>query len=620
MVQDLINSFEEDISLESFLELPSSKNKLKDFLRHLPKSPGVYTFLDHHRNPIYIGKAKSLKSRLSSYFGESSEKTKKLQKLLNSLKGIQLLITNSELESLIMEQYLIKQIKPKFNVQFKDDKGYPWIRIETSKEFPSAKSYLGKKESNEKYFGPFPSSFAVQDSLKLLQKTFKLRNCSDSFFKNRTRPCIQYEIGRCSAPCVGLISKEDYMLDVNSTELLLSGRSEKLISGFYQLMDKYSKNKSFEKAAIYRDKISSLRDVQRLQSISGYSKDRDAISVCSVNGQTKIGITHVSEGWITGHENFIQNNIILEGSAIEYFIQAHYLTVINCPSRLVIAEKINNKKIIEEALSEFHNKSIKIITKLGRRDQGLMKICQDNTKFSFNKEGVKKKAIPILKLLQEELNLKKKIQFIESYDISHHSGSAAVAGCVVYSEKGKLKEKYRLFNISEANSGDDIASMVEVFERRFAKDSIDLKLPNLIILDGGKTHLSYVISKLKQLKIKTSVIAISKGSRRKADMDLIHREDGTTKRVSNGSSTHKFIQEIRDETHRFTIATQKKKLKKTFISSSLDSLEGIGPQRKKILLRYFGSLDQIKRASSEDFINVPGIGKKTANLIYNQLK
>ena len=620
MAQDLTKSFTEHISSESFLEVPSSKDKLKAFLRLLPKESGVYKFLDHQGTPIYIGKAKNLKNRVSSYFRESSEKTKKLHKLLISLKGIQLIITNSELESLIMEQYLIKQIKPKFNVQFKDDKGYPWIRIETSKEFPSAKSYLGKKDAKEKYFGPFPSSFAVQDSLKLLQKTFKLRNCTDSFFKNRTRPCLQHEIGRCSAPCVGLISKKEYMADVNSTEMLLSGKSEKLISGFYRLMDEYSKNKSFEKAALYRDKISSLRDVQRLQSISGYSEDRDAISVCFVNGQTKIGITHVSEGWITGHENFIQKNIMLEGSVIEHFIQTNYLNRDSCPSRLIVTEKINNKNMIEKALSKFHKKKIKIISKLGKKDKGLMQMCEDNTKFSFNKIDFNKQALPVLNLLKEELHLKKRIKFIESYDISHHAGSAAVAGCVVYSEKGKLKEKYRLFNVSEQNSGDDIASMVEVIGRRFTNDDIDLKIPNLIILDGGKNHLNYVITKLKELKVHTSVIAISKGSRRKADMDLIHTENGTTKRVSSGSSAHKFIQEIRDETHRFALTTQKKKLKKSFVSSSLDSIQGIGPNRKKILLRYFGSLDQIKRASSVDFRNVPGIGKKTANLLYKELK
>ena len=611
---------EEQISTDSYLEVPASKGKLKELLKSLPKNPGVYTFFDESKNPIYIGKAKNLKDRVSSYFRDSPEKTKKSRKLLDVLKGLEITLTSTELEALLMEQYLIKDKKPKFNVQFKDDKGYPWIKIESSKEFPSAKSFLGNKDNHNKYYGPFPSSYAVQDSLKLLQKIFKIRNCSDSFFKNRTRPCIQHEIGRCSAPCVGQISRREYMRDVNSAELLLSGKSEELVSNFYSLMDKHTKTKSYEKAAIYRDKISSLRDIQRSQSVVGFSSERDAITVCTVNGQTKAGITHVREGWVTGHENFVQQNNLLEGSALEYFILNYYLNSVYCPSTLVICEIIDNKQVIERALSEHHNRSIKVIHKLSKRDRGLIKICENNTKFSFNKRNGQKKAFAALSSLKEELSLKNQINFIESYDISHHSGSAAIGGCVVFSEKGKLKEKYRLFNVSKENAGDDISSMVEVIERRFVDKDLDLEIPDLILLDGGRVHLLNVISKLRELGLDNiPVISISKGARRKANMDLIHTED-STKTVTQGSLAHKFIQEIRDETHRFSISIQKRKQRKLFINSTLDHISGVGPKRKKMLIRYFGSVDQIKKASSDDLLKVPGLGKKTATSIYNQLK
>jgi len=611
---------EEQIFTESFFEVPSSEKRIKQLLKDLPIGPGVYKFLNESKIPIYIGKAKNLRNRVSSYFRNPSSQTKKINKLLKNIKGIEITITNTELEALLMEQYLIKEKKPIFNVQFKDDKGYPWIKIEISKEFPAAKSFLGKKDNKNRFYGPFPSSYAVQESLKLLQKTFNLRNCSDSFFKNRTRPCIQYEIGRCSAPCVGHITKKEYNKDVYSTELLLSGKSEKLISNFYNEMDRHSKAKSFEKAALYRDKISSLRDIQRSQSVVGYSKERDAITVCTINGQTKAGITHVNNGWITGHENFIQKNNLIEGFVLEYFIQTYYLNEVYCPSSLVIGEPIQNKQMIERALSEYHKKNVKIIMKLGKRDQGLMKICENNTKFSFSRKTNHQNTLSALSSLKTMLSLKEEIKFVESYDISHHSGTAAVGGCVVFSDRGKLKDQYKLFNISKQNSGDDISSMVEVIQRRFQSEHLSLQHPNLIILDGGRVHLSFVLRKLEELGLdKIPVIAISKGARRKADMDIVHTRDGEST-IKRGSLAHKFIQEIRDETHRFSITKQKRKQRKLSVGSILDNLNGVGPARKKMLIRYFGSVEQIKRASSQDIMNVPGLGEKTAVLIYNQLK
>ena len=612
---------EEQTFIESSFEVPHSAKKINVFLKNLPKTPGVYTFLNKSKTPIYIGKAKNLKNRLSSYFTRTENKTGKARKLVKEFKSLELTLTNNELEALLLEQHLIKEMKPKFNVQFKDDKGYPWIKIGISKEFPEAKPFWGKKDDNDKFFGPFPSSYAVQNSLKLLQKTFKLRNCSDSFFKNRTRPCIQFEIGRCSAPCIGNISKEEYMKDVKATELLLLGKSEELVSNFYNIMDKYSRSKSYEKAATYRDKISSLREIQRLQSISGYSKERDAISVITENGQTRVGVTKVNNGWVVGHKNFIQQNILYEGSVIEKFIKSHYLNTYNCPSNIIVEELIGNKKMLESALSGYHKKEVKIISKLGKRDRGLLSICKNNTRFSFVKDSQNKNAIVALEAIAKDLCISEEISFIECYDISHHSGSATVGGCVVFSKRGKEKGLYKVFNISKGNSRNDVASMVEMIERRFAKIDLKTELPSLIIIDGGKVHLSHVVKKLNKLGLnEITVIAISKGARRKKDMDSIHTVNGITKRISNKSLAHKFIQEIRDESHRFAISIQRKKQKKLSSSSSLDDLMGVGSHRKRSLIRYFGSVEQIKKASATDLMNIPGIGKKTASSIINQLK
>ena len=610
---------QEKINSRSFLEIPESKEELRKLLSSLPKSPGVYKFLDEAKIPIYIGKAKNLKNRLSSYFRASISNSKKIKKLIEDLRSIEIILTNTELEALLMEQYQIKEKKPKFNVQFKDDKGYPWIKVSGSKDFPSAKSFLGKRDKNDKYFGPFPNSYAVQESLKLLQKIFKIRNCSDSFFRNRTRPCIQYEIGRCSAPCVGYVSKQEYVKEVNAAELLLSGKSEQLISNFYELMDQHSSAKHFEKAAIYRDRISALRDIQRSQSISGFQKNRDAIYLSTLKGSAKIGVSHVNEGWVTGHQNFIFNKEYLEVNILEKFISQQYLASDRCPSVLVIGQQLENKSLIERTLSEFHSKKISIITKPGKKDKGLLNLCRANTEYVFKTDKASNDYKFKIKALGRELKIEEEIEIIESYDISHHSGDNAVAGCVVFSNEGKLGDLYRTYNISVENSGNDIGSMAELINRRFARDK-QKAIPSLIIIDGGKTHLNSAVKEFKKLGInKVNVISISKGARRKASFDSIHLVNGQTISIKEGSAFSHFIQEIRDETHRYAVTSLKKRRSKSSISSSIDGLSGIGKKRKNLLLRYFGSLEQIKRASIDDLCEVSGIGINTAQLIFKQI-
>jgi len=604
-------------------KIPHSKDELRNFLSSLPKDPGIYQFYGKGSSPIYIGKAKNIKKRVSSYFRLLRDKSLKTSALMNEASFIDITVTKSELEALLIEQHKINVNKPKFNIQFKDDKGYPWIKIETSNQFPKAKSFLGRKsiKSKDKYFGPYPSSYAVKEVLNLIQKNFKLRNCSNSFFKNRTRPCMQYQIGRCSAPCVDYINQADYLKEVRSAELLLEGKSNELLNKLYSQMDAYSNSKSFEQAAEYRDKISALRNIQRKQSISGFQKERNAITALTFNGITKVGITHVKDGWITSHENFVLKSSVINSPVIETFIKRHYLSDIFCPKNLVIQQPLEEKSILENALSNFHNKKIKIITKPGKKDRGLLEICRSNTELAF--KGSSKTGGDItttLDALRKYLGLNHKIELIESYDISHHSSSGAVAGCVVYGNKGKLKDKYRAFNISSKNAGNDIGSTLEVIERRFRNKELDLEKPNMILIDGSKPHLNAVVGKLKDLQIEgIEVISVSKGVRRKVEFDSIHKKDQSTTRVIKGSLTHLFIQEIRDETHRFTISLQKKKQIKSSLNSSLDDMRGVGKKKKNILLRHFGSLEQIEKAGLEDFLSVPGIGKETASNLFKFL-
>lgn len=608
---------EETVISDSTYIVPKRKSHIKEFISNLPDSPGVYKFLDKSNFPLYIGKAKRIKKRLPSYFRASSQ-TKKIINLIEEAYAMEFSLTTTELESLLLEQFLIKEFKPKYNVQFKDDKGYPWIKIDDKNNYPSAKSFLGKNKKDGKYFGPFPNSYAVRDALKLIQKTFKLRNCSDSYFKNRSRPCLQYEIGRCSAPCVGFINNQDYLNEVKGAEFLLAGKSEELVKDFYTLMDKFSAKKDYEKAAIYRDRVSALRDIQRSQSVTGYKQPRDAIHLSKSQGLIKIGVTHVNQGWITGHNNFTQTEEYIENNILERFIINKYSSEEFCPPVLVLGQILENKSLIEKALTKIHSKKISLITRPGKKDRGLLELSKANTEYVFKKDKVENQVSKIEELVKD-LELSKNIQFIESYDISHHGGDYAVAGCVVFSKKGKERSLYRSYNISEPNSGNDIGSMEELIERRFLSTKSN-KLPGLIIIDGGKTHLSSVLKKLKPLNNPNlNIISISKGFRRKSSFDSIHLMNGDVISVKEGTISHNFIQEIRDETHRYAISLQKRKRAKSSIKSSLDGLTGIGPKRKKILLRYFGSLEQIKRASIDDLSEVSGIGKNIAKSIYTEI-
>ena len=596
-------------------------NKKLNNLNLLPTESGIYRFLDSDKKIIYIGKAKNLRKRVKSYFSKSKAQSRKLMRLRSKSVFLEIIITNTELEALLLEQHSIKELKPKYNVQFKDDKGYPWIKLSTSKEYPAAISFRGAKDSKDKYFGPFPSSFAVKNTLKIIQKIFKLRDCKDAFFKNRKRPCLQYEIGRCSAPCVKAISKKDYLKEVQQASNLLEGKANEVLEVLYLEMDKHSSNKSYEKAAKCRNKISSLREIQRDQSIAGYRKDRDAISISYSGERTKVGVTSVRGGWIVSHKNFTQENFSLKAGVLDSFLSSYYTRESTCPNVILVSEDLIDKHTIQIALSEYHNKKVSITNKIRNKDIGLMKISQTNTDLYLKRHKRNKKNLTkVLSSLTEKLELKEAINLIESYDISHFSGKKALAGQITYNRTGKVKDLYRTYNISKKNSGNDIGSMEEVIKRRFTKKGSELIQPSLILIDGSYTHLKAVRKVLDRLSVEgLSLLAISKGARRKPEMDLIHTETGKKLSLRKNSPEFLFIQEIRDETHRFSISKQRKKELKGASKSSLDTIESVGIKRKRDLLRFFGSFDQITKASLKDLMKVRGVGKTTANTIFRDL-
>jgi len=394
-----------------------------------------------------------------------------------------------------------------------------------------------------------------------------------------------------------------------------------LLEVFYLEMDSHSLSKSYEKAADYRNKISSLREIQRDQSIAGYSKDRDAISISHSEKIIKIGVTSVRGGWIVSHKNFSEKNALLKDGLLDSFLASYYTSEVTCPSTILVAEELNDKNTLQIALSEFHKKKIHIRSRFRNKDIGLMEICQSNTDLYLERQKRNINTSEDLFIsLKEKLNLNEDINLIESYDISHLSGRNALAGQVTYNSKGKVKDLYKIYNISPTNSGNDVGSMQEVMERRFSKINNLGLLPSLILLDGAQTHLKATRKVLDKLKIEgVSLIAISKGARRKGEMDTVHCERGKKLNFQKNSSELLFLQEIRDETHRFSISKQRKKELKRMAKSSLDSIELVGAVRRKALLRFFGSFHQIKKASSRDLMKVKGVGKKTADMIFKNL-
>ena len=369
--------------MQDLIEVGISPRK---FLKQIPKNAGIYKFLGSNKDVLYIGKAKNLNKRLNSYFRISKTSSPKLNNLISEAKFLNIIITDSELEALLLEQHEIKEHRPKYNVVFKDDKGYPWIRVSISKNYPSVTLFRGKKEGKDLFFGPFPSTYATREVMDLIQKFFNLRNCSDNFFKNRSRPCMQAQIGRCSAPCVGAVEEKEYLKEVNSVRKLLEGKSEDLLEELYLLMDQQSKEKNYERAALYRDKISALREIQRGQSSAGFLQERDAIICLGKEGNYKIGLTEVRGGWIVSHRNFSFKGSAYDKNILEIFILDHYISKGNKPPEaIVLDERLINKKGTEKALNFYHKKNSRIITQPKKKDKGLLKIALSNTEFSLKR-------------------------------------------------------------------------------------------------------------------------------------------------------------------------------------------------------------------------------------------
>ena len=591
---------------------------LKTKLENLTRESGVYKMLDKSGKVIYVGKAKNLKNRVSNYFAKSNrdEKTQLLQK---NIDDFSIIITKTETQALLLENDLIKQFKPKYNILLKDSKSYPYIYISNDKH-PRLGMFRGKKNKDYHYFGPYPSKYAARDALVLLKKIFKVRQCSNSFYRARSRPCLEYQIGLCSAPCVGKISDERYDQDVDLVSLFLNGKSTKLLNQVSKKMKSASTNLDFELAAKYRDQLISLRTIQEKHS-SQFTSDMDVVSILKDAEVHCIEIVFVRSGKQIGNETFFPKNAKKDSCerVLSAFLPLYYLGK-NTPKEIVISHRLDDKAVLESGLSTKLIHKPKIDKKLFLELATLN--AKENLKQRLLLKYTKKKQ---LEGIQKTLALDSLPEVMECFDISHTMGEATTASCVVF-EKGLPKvSEYRQFNIKDITPGDDYAAINQAVFRRYSR-LLDSKkeMPDIVFIDGGLGQLNQAIMVMNSIGIDSVLlVGVAKGEGRKAGLEtLITVENDKVKRISLPpfDPALLLINHIRDESHRFAIKNHRKKRAKKRTQSSLESIKGVGVNKRSALLNHFGGIQEIENASVDELQKVVGINYKLATKIRESLK
>jgi excinuclease ABC subunit C len=593
------------------------------FLSNTTQQPGIYQMFGGDGGILYVGKAKNLKARLSSYFRKAGL-TPKTQALVSRIARIEVTVTASETEALILEQNLIKSNRPPYNILLRDDKSYPYIFISSGEDYPRISFHRGAKKKRGDYFGPFPNVGAVKESLHFLQKTFRVRQCEDSVFKNRTRPCLQYQIKRCTAPCVEFISPADYKTDVYHTSLFLTGNADKLLGELADKMDVAAQQLEFEKAAAYRDQITALRTVQSQQVIEEGNGDIDVIAAEMRASAICVHVLFIRQGRILGSRSFYPSATLAETPAeiLAEFIPQFYLASSGreIPRELIVGSQVEEVELIRDALQQAAGRQISINHQVrSHRAQWLQMAAtaaQQNLIAHINN---KKNSLDRFLALQEALNLDETPQRLECFDISHSSGELTVASCVVFDNNGPLKSDYRRFNIEGITPGDDYAAMEQALTRRYTRlQNGEGKLPDILLIDGGKGQLGKATEVLAELGVQgVQLIGVAKGSTRKAGFEtLFDGETGAEIVLPGDSPALHLIQHIRDESHRFAITGHKQRRDKKRKTSTLEDVPGIGANRRRELLRHFGGLQEVQNASINDLARVNGISQRLAEEIY----
>jgi len=594
----------------------------KPILKNLPNLPGVYRMINAADEVIYVGKAKDLKKRVSSYFIKilASPRTRIM---VSNVVRIETTVTRSEAEALLLENNLIKGLMPRYNVLFRDDKSYPYITL-TGDEYPRLAFHRGSQRKGSQYFGPFPNSLAVRESIQLLQKVFKLRTCENTVFANRSRPCLQHQIERCTAPCVGLISDADYRNDVHHAAMFLQGKTNEVIDAIAEQMNTAAANQEYEMAAVFRNRIQALRQVQAKQFVSDFNvSDADVIACAELQGQHCINLVMIRGGRHLGDRSYMPKNTdgeTLENS-VEAFLAQHYVAQ-NTPPLIVTGIKIETE-VIEEVLSEQAGRKVKINTNAIGDKRVWLKMAQTNAELALSQRAATS-ANQTAKLLalREALHLPDSTERIECFDISHTMGEATVGSCVVFDRGDMQNSEYRRYNVTGITPGDDYAAMRDVLTRRYKKVAAGEGVrPDLIFIDGGKGQLGIAVEVMAEVGLDDILlVGIAKGEERRPGLEtMIFSDTGEMLNLEKDNKGLHLLQQIRDEAHRFAITGHRAKRAKARMHSSLEDIEGVGAKRRKALLTRFGGLDGVKNASIDEIANVEGISLNLAEKIYGEL-
>ena len=594
----------------------------KPILKTLPNLPGVYRMLNASDEVIYVGKAKDLKKRVASYFNKNLP-SPRTRLMVSHIANIVTTVTHNEAEALLLENNLIKSLMPRYNVLFRDDKTYPYIALSADPQ-PRLAFHRGTQRKGAQYFGPFPNAVAVRESIQLLQKVFKLRTCENSVFSNRSRPCLQHQIERCTAPCVGLISDADYRNDVEQAALFLQGKTNEVIDTLAEKMNVAASNLDYEQAALIRDRMQALRQVQAKQFVSDFNvADADVIACAELQGQHCINLVMVRGGRHLGDRSYMPKNT--DGESLETtvlaFLAQHYVAQ-NTPPLIVLGIKVDGS-LLEQVLSEQASRKVKINSNAIGDKRVWLKMAQTNAELALSQRAASA-ANQSAKLLalHEALNLPDSTQRIECFDISHTMGEATIGSCVVFDRGDMQNSEYRRYNVTGITPGDDYAAMRDVLTRRYKKVAAGEGVrPDLIFIDGGKGQLSVAVEVMAEVGLSDILlVGIAKGEARKPGLEtMIFSDTGEMLNLEKDNKGLHLLQQIRDEAHRFAITGHRAKRAKARMHSSLEDIEGIGAKRRKALLTRFGGLDAIKNASMDELAQVEGISPSLAEKIYGEL-
>ncbi|MGM0983475.1 MAG: excinuclease ABC subunit UvrC [Pseudomonadota bacterium] len=597
----------------------------RDFLGSVSESPGVYRMLDEHGETLYIGKARRLKARLASYFrGALNTKT---QALVGRIADIQVTVTNSETEALLLEQTLIKELRPPYNILLRDDKSYPFVFVSDRHPFPALEYKRARVRHNDgRYLGPYPSSGAVRESLSLMQKIFRIRNCEDSVFAHRTRPCLQHQIQRCSAPCVGYISEADYRCDLEHAVMCLEGKSDTVTHELSEAMEAASARLDFEEAARLRDQVQHLRQMQQRQFVDTGGGDADVFALASRPGALCISVLTVRQGRLLGARHHAPANGLDLGpeALLGDFISQFYLgQAREIPAEVIASHAVPDADLIARALGERAGKRIRLTDQVRGHRAQWRELARTNAEQQLASQLASQNQLSKrFAALREALELEDTPRRLECFDISHSHGEATVASCVVFDENGPRKSDYRRFNIEDVAAGDDYAAMRQALTRRFKRLADgEGERPDILIVDGGKGQLNMAREVFAELGVSgVTLLGVAKGTTRKAGLETLFIE--TVERsldLDGASPALHLIQHIRDESHRFAIAGHRARRDKTRRTSTLQDIPGVGPRRRRELLRFFGGLQGVKQANREELARVPGISATLAETIHRAL-